>query len=36
MYALDEINDELIAKMTEEEKQTYTALCREVYNDDFF
>ncbi|XP_065910488.1 general transcription factor IIE subunit 1-like isoform X2 [Dysidea avara] len=36
VYALNEINDDLIAKMTDEEKQTYTALCREVYNDDFF
>jgi len=36
VYALNEVDDELILKMTEEEKDTYTALCREAYNDEFF
>ena len=35
VYALNDITQELIAKMTEEEKQTYTSLCREAYDDLF-
>lgn len=35
VYALNDITEELIAKMTDEEKQTYTSLCREAYDDLF-